>query len=251
MEQVGSILGVMAGKGGVGKSAFSVLLAHAFVKLGFRVGLLDADLYGPSIVQMTGSPPPQASSDALLPAVAHGIHLMSMAFFNGQSASFVRAPIANQMILHFIEGIDWGALDILIIDFPPGTGDIQLTLMQKLSLTAALLITTPPQISASDVRLAADMARLMNVPLLGVIENMGSIYHSEIARLMPLFEGDAAKTISTEFDIPLLAKLPFDRLVAGCLDRGEDPFQIDSPLITGVKNLALDLSRTLFHEASL
>lgn len=246
MKQVKMILGVMAGKGGVGKSALSVLLAHAIMRQGFKVGILDADLYGPSIANMMGAPPPVIDKERFLPSVAHGIELISMAFFNKKSAAFVRAPIANQMILNFIELVNWGELDLLIIDFPPGTGDIQLTLMQHLSLQGAILVTTPTLVAASDVMLAGEMARHMGVELWGVVENMGTIYHAEIARSFPLFEGNAARDIALHFDIPILEKLPLDQRVSLLLDEGKDPFAINSPLIDKVEKLALSVTSTYF-----
>lgn len=249
MKKIKKIIAVMAGKGGVGKSALSVCLAHSFVQKGLKVGLLDADIYGPSLVQMLGAELVISSAEQrVIPAMAHGISLMSMAFFNKKSASFVRAPIANQMILYFIDSVDWGELDLLILDLPPGTGDIQLTLMQQLTIDGAILVTLPQTVSGIDVEKAAQMAEMMQVPLLGVVENMALFYDWSTGRLLDLFSGNSGSFLSQKFNCPLLATLPFDPKIAQSLDEAKNPLQGQSPFISAIEEISLFIEATVLQE---
>lgn len=206
------VVAVAAGKGGVGKSTIAVHLALALASQGLQVGLIDADLYGPSIRHMLPeeSLPAAAPSGKILPAFAKNIAYISIDFFRAnQEASLMRAPLANAAIGQFLDQVEWGELDLLLIDFPPGTGDIQLTLAQQANLSGALLITLPQEISFIDVRKAAELFVKAKVPLLGVVENMHG-----------LFPGNAGVKLSEETDAPLLTSLPFDRQIAEAADRG-------------------------------
>lgn len=169
------IIAIAAGKGGVGKSTVAVNLALALRSLGQRVGIFDADIYGPSVRRMLPEEsPPSQQADRLIPAICYGgVRMMSMAYFRKEKeAAVVRAPIANGIIMQFIEKISWGDLDYLLIDFPPGTGDIQLTLSQRANLMGALMVTTPQEIALMDVRKAMHMFEQVQVPILGIVENM-------------------------------------------------------------------------------
>lgn len=220
---MGYIIGVVAGKGGVGKSTISVNLALALKKFGLKIGLIDADVYGPSLRKMLRCDilPSQNLEypDRILPAESLGIKVVSMGFFIPESeAAVVRAPIANSVIGQFLHQVDWGELDYLIIDFPPGTGDIQLTLMQQGKLDGALVVTTPQELALLDVRKAVRMLVQLNVPILGVIENMSHFFGQ-----YPFGKGGGAR-LAAELDTQLLGEVPLDPLLCRCADAGESIF---------------------------
>ena len=157
IKNVKKIIGIAAGKGGVGKSTVATALALAFKELGFAVGLLDADIYGPSLVKMLSVESlPKQGEGGIVPGKAKGISCVSMAFFNSQ-ATIVRAPIANQVIHQFLHEVVWGDLDFLIVDFPPGTGDVQLTLLQEANFAGIVIVTTPQDIALIDVEKTVEM----------------------------------------------------------------------------------------------
>lgn len=225
LDGVKHIIGVAAGKGGVGKSTLCVNLAFALERLGERVGILDADLYGPSLQKMVPedlSPTQfEESPDRIVPAFLGGIKMISMAHFeSAPDRFFVRAPIANRVIFQFIHKIEWGELDYLLIDFPPGTGDIHLTLIQESLLSAAVLISTPQDVALLDVKKTAAMFEKMHVPLLGIIENM-SYFSPENGeeKYYPFGKGGEEK-FSRELSIPFLGEIALDPLISQCSDRG-------------------------------
>lgn len=212
LKEVRYILGIVAGKGGVGKSTIASQLAQIFQKKGLKVGVLDADIYGPSQRELLSEEIlPQVKGNQVVPAQASGISLMSVAYFNkGQEASVIRAPIANQITLQFIQEVDWGDLDLLIIDFPPGTGDVQLTLMQNVPFTGIVVVTTPQDLSLLDVRKSAQMCQQMGMPVMGVIENMSYYVDPTSNEKHRLFGEGGGKTLADEFHIPLLTQVPID-----------------------------------------
>jgi ATP-binding protein involved in chromosome partitioning len=220
------VIGVVAGKGGVGKSTISVNLALALKKIGLKIGLIDADIYGPSLRKMMRcdrlpSQNPE-SSERIIPAESLGIKVVSMGFFVPErEAAVVRAPIANDIIGQFLHRVDWGELDYLIIDFPPGTGDIQLTLMQQGKLDGALIVTTPQELALLDVRKAVRMLIQLGVPILGVIENM-----SHFLGQYPFGKGGGA-VLAAELSVPLLGEVPLDPLLCRCADEGISIFDVE------------------------
>jgi ATP-binding protein involved in chromosome partitioning len=235
------VLAVAAGKGGVGKSTVAVNLALALQKNGARVGLLDADLYGPSVRHMLPEErlPEQSAThpEKIFPALAKGISVISMAYFrNEQEAAIIRAPIANSAITQFIQSVEWGDLDFLIIDFPPGTGDIQLTLAQQGNLSGALLVTMPQALSRIDVLKAAHLFEQANIPILGIVENMHG-----------LFPGDGGIFLSRATGAPLIAKLPFDPAICEAADRGADLFAENplAPATRSFQELSLEVEKLL------
>ena len=171
-------IAVASGKGGVGKSTVAVNLAVALVKEGFRVGLIDADIYGPSVPMMLAvneKPKVMREGDksVLIPVVKYGLKLMSIGFLVEEKDAIVwRGPMASSALKQFITDVNWGVLDYLIYDMPPGTGDIQLTLVQTIPLSGSVIVTTPQDISLSDARKGANMFSKVNVPVLGIVENM-------------------------------------------------------------------------------
>lgn len=220
------ILGVAAGKGGVGKSSLTLNLALSLQKMGIKVGVMDADLYGPSLQKMLPEDVvPQQSSlhpGKLEPAKKNGMPLISMAYFlkDEEGATIVRAPIANQMIKQFFHGVHWGEIDCLLIDFPPGTGDIQLTLMQEGSLSGGIVVTTPQEVAVQDVRKAISLFHHMHVPVLGLVENMSYFKDPFSGRsYYPLGRG-GGKRLCLEQGIPFLGEIPLDEQISHCCDAG-------------------------------
>ncbi|UCD37093.1 MAG: Mrp/NBP35 family ATP-binding protein [Fidelibacterota bacterium] len=171
-------IAIASGKGGVGKSTVAVNLAAALTMSGAKVGILDLDIYGPSLPMILGihEQPVLNERQKIVPLECHGMHVMSFGFISGnQTPTIWRGPLVAKMTQQFFEDVDWGELDFLIIDLPPGTGDIQLTLVQQLALTGAIIVTTPQKLALLDVRKGADMFEKVNTPLLGVVENMSML----------------------------------------------------------------------------
>jgi len=226
LASVKTVLAVAAGKGGVGKSTVTVNLALALQHAGYRVGIIDADVYGPSVRKMLPEDRmPSKSGDKLLPALCSGISVMTLAYFRQEGqAAVIRAPIANGLISQFLEEVEWGPLDYLLIDFPPGTGDIQLTLAQKAKLDGALLVTTPQEISLMDVRKASDLFTRVQIPILGVIENMGPYVDPQTGATVAVFGKGGGEKLARELGAPLLGSLPLDPQLCACADQGESLF---------------------------
>ncbi len=221
-----SMIAIAAGKGGVGKSTMSVNLALALQLDGYSVGVVDADLYGPSLRKMLPEEsPPYQKGDKIFPAKSKGIKFISLAHFQKENeAAVIRAPIANQLILQLIHKVDWGRLDYLLIDFPPGTGDIQLSLCQHVPLSGAILVTTPQEIALQDVRKAAILFKKMNIPLIGLIENM-SYYQGDKASIpIYLFGEGGGGRLAEEMKVPLLGQIPIDPVLCHCCDQGVSIF---------------------------
>jgi ATP-binding protein involved in chromosome partitioning len=227
LKEVRAVLGIGAGKGGVGKSAVTACLARALHRQGHRVGVLDADIYGPSMrMMLPEDEPPHSCANRILPARSRGISLMSMAYCLGEGEpAAVRAPIATQAVSQFIRQVEWGALDFLLIDFPPGTGDLHLTLLQEASLTAALVVTTPQEVAALDVRKAIRCFVQMGVPVLGIVENM-SYFAPPCTqqRFFPLGEGGGER-LAKASGLPLLGSIPLDPELSRCADAGLSLFE--------------------------
>ncbi len=233
-------IAIAAGKGGVGKSTFTVLLAAALKRMGEPVGVLDADLYGPSIRSMLPEDtPPTQTKGQLIPAMARGIKMISMAFFQNDMA--VRAPIANRVILHFLKTVAWGPLKWLLIDFPPGRGDIPLTMTQKVSLSGALMITTPQKIAAFEVLQAGRMFRKVGVPVIGVVENMS--YYGELGSTP--FGAGAGEALAEDLGVPFLGKIPLDANIS----KGGDQGTLADVSLSVVNKIARELNEGLLEQS--
>lgn len=224
LSKIAHVIAIAAGKGGVGKSLVAVNMALTLRNAGYAVGILDADLYGPSIRRMLPEDEhPRKSQDKLYPAIAKGIKVLTMAYFcPPELATAVRAPIANNILGQFLKDCEWGPLDFLLIDFPPGTGDIQLTLSQRGYLSSALLVTTPQEIALLDVRKAANLFSKVNVPLLGIVENMSHLALPNGDVLFPFGSGGGMR-LAQELGSPLLGSIPLDPSMGRCADEGK-PF---------------------------
>ncbi len=207
---VQNIIAIGSGKGGVGKSTVAVNLAISLSKLGYAVGLMDADVYGPNVPLMMGvRATPNALGQRIQPLEAHGLKLMSMGFLNpGDKPLVWRGPMLNSVIQQFLRNVDWGELDYLIIDLPPGTGDVQLTLIQTTPLTGAVVVTTPSDVSLEDARKAVHMFEQVREQVLGIVENMSYLEHNG-EKLYIFGKGGGARTAEL-MKVPLLAEIPLD-----------------------------------------
>ena len=225
MRRVSNLVAVASGKGGVGKSTTAVNLALALVAEGAKVGILDADIYGPSIPQMMGLPadarPDTRDQKYFVPLLAHGVQLMSMGVLVTDSTPMVwRGPMASGALQQLLSQTLWEDLDYLIVDMPPGTGDIQLTLSQSCPLTGAVVVTTPQDIALLDARKGIAMFRKVNVPVLGIIENMGQHVCSHCGHMEHVFGQGGGERVAEEFDTPFLGSLPLDRMIREQADMG-------------------------------
>jgi ATP-binding protein involved in chromosome partitioning len=207
---VKNIIAVGSGKGGVGKTTVAVNLAITLQKLGYAVGLLDGDVYGPNVPRMLGvQATPQAIGQRIRPLEAFGIRVMSMGFLNpGDKPLVWRGPMLNSVIQQFLRNVEWGELDYLVIDLPPGTGDVQLTLIQTTPLTGAVIVTTPSDVSLEDARKAVHMFEQVREPVLGIVENMSYLDHNG-ERLYVFGKGGGSRTAEL-MKLPLLAEIPLD-----------------------------------------
>lgn len=225
MNQIKHIVAVASGKGGVGKSTTSVNLALALQARGQRVGLLDADIYGPSQQIMLGIAegvrPEQEGEQWLLPIEAHGLQTMSMGYLVSERTPMVwRGPMAGGALTQMLEQTRWGELDYLIIDMPPGTGDIQLTLSQKVKVSGAVIVTTPQDIALLDAQKGIEMFRKVDVPVLGVVENMAVHVCSQCGHQEHIFGTEGGERIAREYGVPLLASLPLSLAIREQTDAG-------------------------------
>jgi ATP-binding protein involved in chromosome partitioning len=221
---VRKIIAVASGKGGVGKSTVSANLAVALSQQGLSVGLCDCDLYGPSVAHMFGAAdqaPTADEHDNIIPIEARGIRTMSMGYLLGDgSPVIVRGPLANRYTQQFLRQVAWGNLDILILDLPPGTGDIQLTIVQTIALDGAVIVTTPQEVALIDARKAATMFAKVNVPILGLIENM-SWFECAHGERYHLFGDGGGVREAERLQVPLLGQIPLDPRTRECSDSGQ------------------------------
>ncbi|WP_372366637.1 Mrp/NBP35 family ATP-binding protein [Candidatus Uabimicrobium sp. HlEnr_7] len=205
-----NIIPISSAKGGVGKSTVSANLAMALSKTGAKVGLMDADIYGPSIptlLNVTESPTPK-DNNVIIPVEKYGIKVMSMGFFLPKDKAVIwRGPMLNKMITQFLKGVDWGELDYLLIDLPPGTGDVQLTLCQQVPLTGAVIVSTPQIVALNIAKKGMAMFQQLNCPLIGIIENM-SYYQIPDGEKDYIFGEGGAKKFAEELDLPFLGEIP-------------------------------------------
>jgi ATP-binding protein involved in chromosome partitioning len=222
LSGIANVIAVGSGKGGVGKSTTAINLALALAREGARVGLLDADIYGPSIPAMLGvRGQPETDGEHIIPKRAHGLPVMSIGFLVEEDTPMIwRGPMVTSALQQLLNDTDWGQLDYLIIDLPPGTGDIQLTLAQRIPTAGAIIVTTPQDIALLDARKALNMFNKVDVPVLGVIENMSTHICSACGHEEPIFGQGGGSKIAADFDIPLLGQLPLAMEIRTALDEG-------------------------------
>ena len=221
---VRNIIAVSSGKGGVGKSTTAVNLALALRQLGARVGILDADVYGPSIPMMLGVTQAKPASDdgkTMSPIAAHGIVANSIGFLVGANDATVwRGPMASKALAQILRETRWGELDYLVVDLPPGTGDIQITMAQEVPTTAALVVTTPQNVALADAVKGISMFSKVNIPVLGVIENMSYHLCSQCGHQEAMFGEGGGLRVSQQHQVPLLGQLPLDATIGRQMDSG-------------------------------
>ncbi|MCC7498759.1 MAG: Mrp/NBP35 family ATP-binding protein [Bryobacterales bacterium] len=206
------IIAVGSGKGGVGKTTVSVNLAVALAGKGYRVGLMDADVYGPNVPLMMGTrEQPYALGERIQPIEQYGLRIMSMGFLSpGDKPLVWRGPMLHNVIQQFLRNVDWGELDYLIIDLPPGTGDVQLSLMQTAPVSGALIVTTPSDVSLEDARKAVLMFRQVKVEILGMVENMSYLVCPHCQEQIDVFSHGGGRRTAEQMGVELLAELPLD-----------------------------------------
>jgi len=221
---VSNIVAVASGKGGVGKSTVAVNLALAWAAAGARVGILDADIYGPSqplMLGLAGQRPSSPDGKHLQPLTAHGVKAMSIGFLvDAAQAVIWRGPMVTQALTQLLSDTDWGELDYLVVDMPPGTGDIQLTLAQRVPVSGALIVTTPQDIALADARKGLAMFEKVAVPVLGIIENMSLHVCSNCGHVEHIFGAGGGARIAAEHGVQLLGELPLDARVRAEADGG-------------------------------
>lgn len=224
LKGVRNVVAVASGKGGVGKSTVTANLAAALVSTGASVGILDADIYGPSQGMMLGvkDDPEMDADKRVYPPLARGIRVISMSMFSDDEAPVVwRGPMVSQMVGNFVSQVEWGELDYLLIDMPPGTGDIQLTLTQQTPITAAIIVSTPQDVALLDAKKGLRMFEKVSVPVLGLVENMSGFICDGCGKEHDIFKRDGARRIANSLGLPLLGAVPIEPAVVQAGDFGE------------------------------
>jgi len=218
------MIAISSGKGGVGKSTVTANIAVAMAEAGLAVGVVDADIYGPSIPGMlgiAGDKPAMTPEGKVIPAEAHGVKVISMAMLSDDDKpAILRGPMVTKYLQMFVRQVDWGALDVLLLDLPPGTGDIQLTLAQAFPLAGAVVVSTPQDVSLKIARRGLRMMEQVNVPILGIVENMSGFTCPSCGTLTHIFHEGGGEAIAKELGVPFLGKVPLDPAVVDCGDDG-------------------------------
>ena len=244
---LGRIVAVSSGKGGVGKSTVSANLAVALAAAGHAVGLMDADVYGPNIPRMFGTfEKPPVIAGKIRPLEAYGVKLMSLGFLVERDAPAIwRGPIIMKVVQQFLRDVDWGRLDYFIVDLPPGTGDAQLSLVQATQVTGALIVTTPQEMAVGDALRGARMFERVGVPVIGVVENMSGFTDPETGRRIDFFSTGGGRRLAEEIGAPLLGEVPLQPGLAQLADSGR-PIVVaepESPAATALRAIAQALHR--------
>ena len=225
LDGVRNIIAIASGKGGVGKSTTAVNLALALAADGARVGILDADIYGPSqplMLGLVGERPLSEDGQTMIPLSAHGLQVMSIGFLVDSDQPMAwRGPMVTSALNQLLRQTRWDDLDYLVVDMPPGTGDIQLTLSQQVPVSGAVIVTTPQDIALLDARKGLQMFRKVSVPVLGIIENMSMHVCSECGHAEPIFGSGGGESMAAEYEVELLGQLPLDRAIREQTDSGE------------------------------
>ena len=251
LNRVKHIVAIASGKGGVGKSTTTINLARALAKQGLKVGVLDADIYGPSLDILSKVGRPEQMDGALvIPPVVQGLSMISISMFSSKDkAQVLRGPMAANLIRQFLDQVSWGALDYLLIDYPPGTGDIQLTISQIANVTGAILVTTPQELALADVRKALTMFEALKVPVVGIVENMSYFLCDGCDKKHYVFSEGGGRVLAGQRGLPLLAEVPIDIRIRKNSDEGID-FIADPEQQLPSSALYMDLAQKVVHEVS-
>lgn len=222
LAEISNIIAVASGKGGVGKSTVALYLALALSKTGAKCGLLDADVYGPSIPMMLKiTEKPRVEKDKVIPVTVQGLKIISMGILADEDSPIIwRGPMVAQLIGQFLNQVDWGPLDYLIIDLPPGTGDAQLTLTQKAPISGAVIVTTPQDVALLDARRGLKMFEQVQVPVLGIVENMSYFICDQCSKRHFIFKQGGGARIAEELHVPFLGEIPLDPALVKGGDEG-------------------------------
>jgi len=251
LPHLGTVLAISSGKGGVGKSTVSANLAVALARLGDgqRVGLMDADIYGPNIPRMMGvDQKPEVRGGKIQPLEAHGVKLMSLALIVERDAPAIwRGPIIMKVIQQFVKDVDWGELDYFLVDLPPGTGDAQLSLAQTVHIRAAIIVTTPQEVAVGDSLRGAKMFERVGVPVLGVVENMSYFVCPHCGERTEVFRAGGGTRLADELGVPLLGQVPLQAQLADLADTGRPVVAADpgSPAAQALEAVARRVSDAL------
>ena len=227
MARIKHTVAVSSGKGGVGKSTVAANLAVALAATGLRVGLLDADVYGPNIPTMFGEKRKphvtgEKGKEKIVPLFAHGVHLMSLGFLlEDEQPAIMRGPLVSGILKQFLEQVEWGDLDVLVVDMPPGTGDAQLSLVQTVNLDGAVMVTTPQDVATGDVRRAIRMFERVNTKILGVVENMSGFCCPHCQQNVDVFGRGGGRQLAQDMHAPYLGEVPLDIQVRRAGDAGQ------------------------------
>jgi ATP-binding protein involved in chromosome partitioning len=220
---VGKIIAVGSGKGGVGKTTVAVNLAIALARTGHKVGLIDADIYGPNIPLMMGSSaqPVVGPDNQIKPNVTHGVKTISIGYISpGDKPMVMRGPMLHQIIRQFLQQVEWGELDYLIVDLPPGTGDVVISLVQTVPLTGAVVVSTPSDVALQDARKALEMFAQVNVEVLGIVENMSHFTCPHCSEVIDIFSRGGAERTAAQFNVPFLGSIELVPAIREGGDRG-------------------------------